>query len=288
MNIASRIYDIKRLTSRFYKGLKVPINLSIHAADHCNLNCLGCTPFSPIADKKFCDLELLDKALGKLKRFEKHLGEIKVVGGEPLLNPDLSSMLKIIRRHLPSKKIFLWTNGIYFLQPDKLPQGLWECCRENDVEIRLTRYPISLDYDAVEEVCRAHGVKCTLYADKTKNGKGWTLSHLHEDGGGVLAYKIKILKMMRCPSFNCMQLVGDKIFPCTQSAYSDKLNKKFKTNFIVSRKDYIDVNDIKSVWDLRKLMLIAVPFCRYCGKGYFPVEWGISRQEKREWIAEKK
>ena len=33
-----------------------PYYLEIHAADHCNLNCQGCSAYSPISEKIFLDI----------------------------------------------------------------------------------------------------------------------------------------------------------------------------------------------------------------------------------------
>ena len=279
------LHRIKVWLIKSVKAYRVPIDLSIHACEHCNLNCAGCTPYSPLAEPEFCNLDVLDRSLQSLSRFEKSFGHIKIVGGEPLLNPDLGKMLAIVRRHFKTVNICVWTNGILLQHPEKMPPQFWESCRDNNIEIRLTRYPIKLDYEAIEETCRKHGVALDIFADRTYDGGGWSLFHLHENGGGIKAYRYKWLKFMRCQSFNCMQLADGKIFPCAQSAHVRHLNKAFGTDFRHRKGDYLETDKIKNVCQIRKMLFQTAPFCYYCGKGYIPTKWKISERKRDEWLA---
>ena len=83
-----------------------------------------------------------------------------------------------------------------------------------------------------------------------------------------------------------MQLVDEKIFLCPQAAYYNILNKNFDTDFKISKKDFLDVNNINSLWTLKKFRLTPKPFCGFC---YFPrknVTWSVSCKKSNEWIIE--
>ena len=260
-----------------------PLKLDIHATEHCNLNCRGCTHFSPVAEREFCDLEQLDTNLKTLSRFQSSFGQLQILGGEPLLHPDIVKMTAIMRKYFPKQRITIITNGVLLAQPDKLPADFWQAIRENNIVIKLSQYPINVDYAAVEELCRQQNVSYEIFADRSENARGWNKFLLDENGGGIKALKYKVFKLLGCRLKNCFQLSGNRIYPCSEVAYVHHLNKAFGTNFIHRKGDYIEVDKIRNSFQIRKLMLFTTPFCSYCC-GYVKDKWGISKREKSEWI----
>ena len=70
--------------------------LEYHIADHCNLRCDHCCSFSPILKKWFADPDEFERdlsAVGRVVRPEF----VKIVGGEPLLHPQLERLLIIAK-----------------------------------------------------------------------------------------------------------------------------------------------------------------------------------------------
>ena len=271
---------------RFYRACRIPMKLDIHAVEHCNLNCLGCTHFSTLAEPEFCDLELLEKSLSRLSHFQKSFDTVQILGGEPLLNPQLSRMIEMVRAYFNKVRLTLITNGLLLLQPDKLPKDFWETCRKNKVVIKLTQYPINLDYDAIERICKQHGLAFEVFAKRTEAERGWHKFLLNEKGGNVWAFKYGLFKLMRCRSFNCFQLVGNRIYPCSHVAYVHHLNKAFGTRFERREGDYVEVDRLKCSFQIRKMMLFSTPFCFYCGSGYPNVPWSVSKRNPDEWIVQ--
>lgn len=76
-----------RFVRRFAHYCRAPLKVDIHASEHCNLKCSGCTHFSPLAKPEFCDLEQLDKSLAKLSQFEKKIGAVQLLGGGAFAEP---------------------------------------------------------------------------------------------------------------------------------------------------------------------------------------------------------
>lgn len=286
--IKSKCQRLNYLCRNWYKRFvycsKVPIKLDIHVAEHCNLNCAGCTHYSPIAEKEFCDEKILDRSLAKLSKFERSFGAIQLLGGEPLLNPRLPEIIELTRRHFKNTRINILTNGLLLLHPELTPPHFWRVCRDTGAVIKLTHYPIKIDWKQIRDVCTNHGVNFELFKDKSGE-KGWSYFYLYEEGSNYVSYKIPLLRMARCGSQNCLQLVDDKIFPCSHSAYVRHLNKTFNTKFEHKKGDFIYVDKIKHTYQFRKLMLLATPFCKYCGSGYVMCRWKISNRTADEWIA---
>jgi len=69
---------------------------------------------------------------------------IGVMGGEPLLHPELKQILISARVYFPDTLIQLVTNGLLLLRQD---EEFWQICRENNITLVNTRYPINLDYE---------------------------------------------------------------------------------------------------------------------------------------------
>ena len=85
--------------------------IETHITDACNLKCRGCSHFSPLAEPH-------NKDLGEFRREFERLAEIedvwtiRLMGGEPLLNPDFMEYCRIARSLFPRSKIALVTNGL--------------------------------------------------------------------------------------------------------------------------------------------------------------------------------
>lgn len=107
---------------------------------HCNLNCRRCAAFSNIAEEEFADLELFEKSLYGLKSRFSQIPTIGLLGGEPLLNPQLPKFIEKVHEILPETKITIVTNGLLLL---KLGDKLAEVLRKHDVRIRITQYPVT-------------------------------------------------------------------------------------------------------------------------------------------------
>ena len=82
-----------------------------HITEACNLKCRGCSHFSVFAKPKHKDLKEFEREFKRLAEIEE-IGIIRLMGGEPLLNPDFMEYVRIARHYFPYSKIALVTNGI--------------------------------------------------------------------------------------------------------------------------------------------------------------------------------
>lgn len=252
-----------------------PLHIEFNVTDYCNLNCKGCSHYSPVAQEVYEPLHQLEadmKHISRVKNSELIEG-VYLIGGETLLYPWLTDAMKLARMYFPSKKISVFTNGI--LLP-RMSEEFWDTCREMDCTIALTRYPLKLDYDRLEEECRRRGVKVEVFGDRgtqgsffklpldpSKRQKGW-VSHF------------------RCIAFGCITVDNGKIFPCSQSACVGHLNKRFGTSFKWEKGDYIEVKDLNDAKQILKLRNRPVPFCKYC-KHQTVTDYGPSKRTVDEW-----
>lgn len=87
-----------------------PKACEINVVDHCNLSCRACSHLSPTSVKHFEDPDKIFDSCSILGKYycPKY---IKLIGGEPLLHPNLIQVIDAIRRSGISNYIQVVTNG---------------------------------------------------------------------------------------------------------------------------------------------------------------------------------
>ena len=84
----------KKLTKR-----KI-LDFEVHLADHCNLNCKGCFHFCPIADEKYPSVQSLENDFKRIYELANgKIGRIYLLGGEPLLHPELIKIINVAGKY---------------------------------------------------------------------------------------------------------------------------------------------------------------------------------------------
>lgn len=95
------------------------IAITFNMTDHCNLSCANCNHASPLLDTKFLDLEGFKADLAALGGVLR-AGEIKFVGGEPTLHPQLLEFIQVARDSGIAPKLHVTSNAVLLhRQPDE-------------------------------------------------------------------------------------------------------------------------------------------------------------------------
>lgn len=105
----------------------------VNIVEHCNLRCRSCTHLSPVLPKHFVDPGDLSSDLTTLAR-SYHATVLKILGGEPLLHPNLLDVIMAARESQVAEKIEIWTNGL--LLP-RMERRVWEAVDS----VRISLYP---------------------------------------------------------------------------------------------------------------------------------------------------
>jgi len=129
--------------------------LEVIVTHHCNLRCRSCAYLAPTLPTKTVDPKQLHQTLATLAR-SFHATEARVLGGEPLLHPDLASILIATRRSGVCDTIRIITNGL--LLPGMEP-AFWEAVDEVSVSTYPGRELRSEAKAAVEAAAESHGVR---------------------------------------------------------------------------------------------------------------------------------
>ncbi|MDR0743153.1 MAG: radical SAM protein [Tannerella sp.] len=257
---------------------QIPI-LHIHLADHCNLNCRGCDNFSPLSPEVFAKIDVVERDCARISALsEGNVNEVQLLGGEPLLHPQVTAFNEIARKYFPTTPVKIVTNGILLL---KQPDTFWESCRENRIEIMVTKYPVRLDHDKIERHVREQGVAFCFYGNTGSVPKTMQCAPL--DVSGKQNPRDSFL---RCSSANrCISLDDGKVYTCSLIPYVKYFNAHFGKNLVVTEDDYIDIYKAQSIGEILDFTAKPPPFCRYCNrKGMiWDIGYGISKKDVGEW-----
>ena len=257
--------------------------LDVDVVSHCNLKCASCCHFSPAASPAFLSLEDYERDLGKLARVEglaAFFDAIVLMGGEPLLHPGLPELIWATRRHLPEAQLRVASNGLLL---KSMGPEFWDAMRATDCKLVLTLYPTGLDYEALFELARAHGVKAGVSGG---GAEGEVVSHLLRTPLDEEGLQDPMASFNGCPlgGFS-LQLLDGKIFPCNRGALLGIANERFGTAFAHEEDDYLELDAIQSVEDIDSMRRRAHPMCRYCATSLDErIEWRRSAVERDEWL----
>lgn len=119
--------------------------LEAHVVDHCNLTCADCCSLSPALAPRFDDPDALARDLALAARVVAPR-VFKLVGGEPLLHPEIVALARIVRASGIAPAVSLTTNGILLA---RAPDALWAALDA----VTVSRYPgVGPDDRAVERI----------------------------------------------------------------------------------------------------------------------------------------
>jgi hypothetical protein len=151
------------MTYEFKEGKVLVKAVEYSVSYHCNLRCSGCSHLSPYSQKKFPSLDSFAADIDRLGK-GLHAVDIRLVGGEPLLNPEIAAFIKTAKESQIADTVMVTTNGLLLhtmkdefwkhadfvsvtLYPDALPQEKFismfrERAEESNTRLRLYPSPI--------------------------------------------------------------------------------------------------------------------------------------------------
>ncbi|MGN0449889.1 MAG: radical SAM protein [Ruminococcus sp.] len=279
-----RLYsELQLITNCMKRQLKPTIydfHFEFHLVEHCNLKCAGCTHFAPLAKEEYLSFEEFKSDIKRLSDLSnKKARFINLLGGEPLLHPYIQQFLYCAREFFPDSIIRVVTNGIKLLE---MSESFWVACKENNIIIGITEYPIEIDYQERLELIKRKGVQFESFSgDDVPRDEMWRLA-LDEKG-----LNRPTENFMRCPRANaCVFIKHGKMFNCATMANIDHFNNYFGTDFKLSKDDGIDIYKVKDIDEILSFLATPKPFCRYCNidNRKYGVRWKVSDFKRDEWM----
>jgi len=251
----------------------------INIVDHCNISCLGCSHFSPVAEERISPLEIVKSDLQRMSELTaQNVDEIHILGGEPLLHPDINDILITAREAFPNTIISVITNGILLFKQD---ETFWKVCKNNKITIEVTKYPIELDYEKMIKMVESWGITFKFHSYTGKAKKTLFKMPLDIDG-----------KQNANESFsNCtlanrwIALMDGRMYTCQIAPNAFHFNKKFGTTMELEDGDYLDIYKINNINEILEFLATPKPFCKYCKIESIVngIPWTPSKKEMSEW-----
>jgi hypothetical protein len=282
-------YNKNAIAEQMKPRPKEEMTFEINLADHCNLSCQMCDHYSQLSGKRFVEIDSFERDLTRMGELFNHdLACITLLGGEPTLHPDIIRCIEIARREFPETEIIILTNGTLLLSLENMPDGgnLWQACRDFNVHITVTIYPLKLDYAALEQKAAEYGVSLAMssniHADElTKIVK---ISDKHTFDLSCGAAKDGFVSCLYFNKFNVLR--EGRFYMCPVAACIGIFNKHFDQNLQLTAADSLDIYAAKSYEEFTEFSSKRTPFCGYCDlRKWGPhSEWKASSKEISEYI----
>ncbi|MDR1362727.1 MAG: hypothetical protein LBJ35_01570 [Spirochaetaceae bacterium] len=170
------------------------------------------------------------------------------------------------------------SNGVLLA---KQPDSFWENCKKNDVTVEVTKYPVNIDFDAIEKAAENHGVKFSYYQKTDKITKWTNVLTLDLNGKQNIKESFRL-----CFEANeCITLHNGRLYTCSRRAGVSNFNSYFKAGMEEADADSIDIYKAKNIDEIFDFLRKPAPFCRYCDWKnivlYTP--WHTSKKDISEW-----
>lgn len=259
--------------------------LDYHIAEHCNLNCKCCSTYAPLAEKEFTDLETFQNDLSQLKKvIGNRLLNLHLLGGEPLLHPQIGEFAAAAREIYPDIYIDVVSNGLLVR---KMPDSFYQTLREKNVVLQLSAYPVNLNYVELVEFIKSKGVRAFTFKGDER------IDAFTRKGLDPFGQQNMYASHLHCAAGNTTQMRKGKLYRCPASAYVYQLNRKLKQDdpsapeetFRLHELDSLDIYQAKNAQEVFDFLSNAIPFCRYCACSVITqVPWAKSSRAAGEWV----
>jgi hypothetical protein len=183
----------------------------LHAAEHCNLRCANCCNLSPLVPRRFLTVAEVESICATLAP-SLHADVVKIMGGEPLLHPELPAILRALRAAGIGDRVRLFTNGLLLRS---MPEAFWEALDE----LTISDYASAPVPPATLELARARSVAhdFVLNVKPVREFSQVVSPRFQVDAAAVAA------TYQRCwLRHRCLVVRRGRFFMCTRAAYADE------------------------------------------------------------------
>lgn len=262
---------------------RTALKFEVHITEHCNLNCRGCFHCSPLAKKEFLSIEEYEKDCRRLSElFQENVECIELLGGEPLLHPQITEFFRITRTCFEKGRIVLVTNGILLLS---MKEEFWIAAQKYRIDFAPTHYPIKVDYTAIQKKAESFGLKYSPFSMKTDEQGNKILENFHFD---ITGNQSEIKNFYRCYRGNyCISLKHGRLYSCVIGANLYHFKEYFGLKQIeIPENDGIDIHSVKSADEIAEFLTKPMHVCKYCNlvaeRSYIPFQ--RSEKKMEEWL----
>lgn len=250
--------------------------LETHIMDSCNLNCKGCTHFSNLYEiDSNVSYEQFMNDINQLSQ-KCFVIQLRLLGGEPLLNTDCIKYLICARKAFPDADISVVTNGLLIL---KQSSQLFETMRENEIGFHISQYlPTMKIKKLIEEKCREERIDYFF----ERNVITEFTRHLSMRGNSDPE-----VSQCACISRGCRFLRNGRLYKCPTEGMIDRFATEYGYRDILGETKGFDIYDNTINWEqkLADYHNLPVAVCRYCSEKRENYEWEIQNHPNvADWL----
>jgi len=234
-----------------------PSICEINIVDHCNLRCTDCDHAAPAVAPRIAKSDIVLRDLLLLSKSYK-AESLKIIGGEPLLHPDLPSIVHAVRESGICNHVVLVTNGTLLHHMDG---DIWDALDE----VELSVYP---------ETRKLLDMNMSTILQNTEKYKVRLSRYLYEYfrvafslvGTSDMSLTRRIYKTcLRARIWGCQSIYEGYFFKCPQCIYIPQILKQ--SIAYDYKKDGIRITGDFNFQDTLKNYLMSpepLNACRYC------------------------
>ncbi|MCQ2497608.1 MAG: radical SAM protein [Lachnospiraceae bacterium] len=230
-----------------------------HVSWHCNLKCKGCGHYSNLqSNPRFANFEQYKKDLSRLHELVQNIRTIKLLGGEPFLNPQLSEFVMQTRKEFPGAIIRVVSNGLLI---PKIGDDVMKAIADNNATLEITQYPPTAKIvNQIEAKCKQFNIPLfvsPLVKEFFSSSDGSEIGDIQENWD-------------RCEVKICHFLCDGYLAVCGAPIFVKEMADKIDYKGVVDKKDMINIYDNELTGEkLVELMNTPINFCKYCVKTRF-------------------
>lgn len=249
--------------------------LEVEITEFCNLNCKSCANCSNIAKhNSFYELNEFKKDLLRLSEIFSKIEKIRLMGGEPFLNPDIVEYAKTVKDIFPDCDLRIVTNGLLI---PKISTSSFVELKKLGAFLDISNYPPT------------HKRKKKITNKLKNSGLGYNF-------GPRMRFFFKFFlnkpsenghsSFENCFFSHCHMLSHGKLAPCSFAYCARRLNENFGSEF--PENDCFDIYSDLSAEDIICKFSHEHEFCRYCSPALIPVKWQggttASKAKLSDWV----
>jgi hypothetical protein len=246
-------FGMRRRTPRRIEHAAIEYNLT----EHCNLTCGHCDHASPLLPKKLARLTDFTRDLQALAKV-LHAAELRIVGGEPTLHPQIIEFLQESRRTGVAEKIKVYTNGTRL---HLMPDVFWDAIDA----LELSAYPgvhIRMSRAEIEGICEKKKIDLNYHFVD-----GFFLSLLNQpiDDPGVVQEVFDACKNAHV--WSCHAVYEGRFYKCSIAPFQEQRLASLGIKAEIQNKDGVQLHDNPNLReDLEQYLADKTPLraCTWC------------------------
>lgn len=241
----------------FKNGRIITKSIEYSVAYHCNSKCSGCSHLSPFSGRCFPPVLEFSADINRLSKV-LHADVIRLLGGEPLLNPDINQFIKIAGESGIADHVMVTTNGSLL---HKMDDEFWK----NVDYVLVSCYPdtwLKENLTVLRERARFFNTKLWFHVLETFRTTIVTKPHPKDWITGIIFRTCRDVHL-----FHCHMIHEGKLYKCAVPPFLPEYLSKMQTHVYDPEHDAFDLYGAKDIFKRLKAFLTSsrtMEACRFC------------------------